>query len=187
MSIRRQVVLLALIAGLAGGDRAVAQQASPGQAADCQERSRDKSQASLDCAIKVRPGEAGGPASGTPSATTTPSSSTSTHAKPALVERRLGRYASWDGRCRSRGAPRVTVLTPPKHGVLEIRRETWISMRTKWGTDCTGTQQTGDALYYRPKSDIDPTATSDAVLVSIHYWDHANPRWFRYSYAITLN
>lgn len=148
----------------------------PNAQADCRVQEHSQSQASVSCSIKRQE---------------EPSSldrKTSREVPPAPpVERRLGQYSSWDGRCRSSGAPRVRVVTAPRFGVLEIRREADVVSQVKFGTDCSGTVQSGSALYYKPTPSTDRRAGSDFIEVEVHYWDHPSPHRFRYRYSINLN
>jgi hypothetical protein len=61
---------------------------------------------------------------------------------------RLWAYATWDGSCHSRAAPRVTV-SPPRYGRVVMRYETFKVSEQRFGpTPCVGTTQRGTALYY---------------------------------------
>lgn len=148
----------------------------PNAQADCQVQERSQTQASVSCSIKRQE---------------EPSSLDRKTSREGSVspspERRLGQYSSWDGRCRSSGAPRVRVVTAPRFGVLEIRREADVVGQVKFGTDCSGTVQSGSAVYYRPSPSADRSAGSDFVEVEVHFWDHPSPHRFRYRYSIKLN
>lgn len=142
--------------------------------ADCRVESRSQTQASLSCSIE-RPEP------------TLQDRTTSRDVEPLPVaEQRLGQYSSWDGRCRSRGAPRVRVVTAPRLGTLDVRSESAVVGKVKFGTDCSGTVQSGSAVYYRPLASTDPSSSADFVEVEVHYWDHAAPHRFRYRYSINV-
>ena len=148
----------------------------PNSQADCRVQAHSQTQASLSCSIK-RPDDAG-------NLDRAASRDVST---PPPAEQRLGQYSSWDGRCRSRGAPRVRVVTAPRFSVLETRPESDVVGQVKFGTDCSGTVQAGSALYYRPMPSTERSAGADFVEVEVHYWDHPSPHRFRYRYSINLN
>ena len=148
----------------------------PNAQADCHTQERSQTQASVSCSIK-RQGE--------PRSIDRTTSREVTPSPPE--ERRLDQYSSWDGRCRSSGAPRVRVVTAPRFGVLDVRRESDVVGQVKFGTDCSGTVQSGNALYYRPTPSTERRAGTDFIEVEVHFWDHPSPHRFRYRYSINLN
>jgi hypothetical protein len=93
---------------------------------------------------------------------------------------RVASPASWDGNCVPDPVPRVTVISQPKHGLIEFREETVRPLRVlKGNVKCIGTDQRARIVNYIPTA---RAANTDQVSLSI-----INVRGERYVIDCSVN
>ncbi|MDX2157788.1 MAG: caspase family protein [Hyphomicrobiaceae bacterium] len=86
---------------------------------------------------------------------------------------RLGGFASWDSECQGRPAPRISVLTPPRHGYIVLRFEKFSIAGKHFGVGCEKRPGRGIAAYYVVTEPDRASSKVDTVKLSVHHWSVA--------------
>ena len=86
---------------------------------------------------------------------------------------RLGAFATWDGNCQPRPAPRITVTSPPKLGHILLRFEGFGAAAKHFGAACEKSKQRGIAVYYVVDEPNRESTAVDRVKLSVKHWSTA--------------
>jgi hypothetical protein len=65
----------------------------------------------------------------------------------------LASHAEWDGLCRARAVPAVTVVQPPQHGHIEVAESDFVIRRARASSSCIGQTTHGSVVTYVPDKD----------------------------------
>jgi Caspase domain len=84
---------------------------------------------------------------------------------------RLGAYATWNTRCQSRPAPRVSICAPLRYGRIVTRYETYKAPSQQFGSaHCVGTTQQGVAVYYFINPQYQAVNAFERIEVEARHW-----------------
>lgn len=99
---------------------------------------------------------------------------------------RLGAFATWDGNCQPRPAPRVSVTTPPKLGRILLRFEGFSAAGKHFGAACEKSKQRGIAVYYIVDEPNRESTAVDRVKLKVKHWSTAPATSVDESFEIDL-
>jgi len=86
---------------------------------------------------------------------------------------RLGGFATWDGNCQSRPAPRISVSEAPRHGSIVLRYESFTTGGTHFGNACAKSKQRGIGVYYVVGEQNRESTAVDRVKFAVNHWSVA--------------
>jgi len=100
---------------------------------------------------------------------------------------RLGEYATWDTRCQSRPAPRVSICTLLRYGRIVTRYETFKAPSQQLGSArCAGTTQRGVGVYYFINPQYQTTKAFERIEVEAKHWTMSPSVTTRDTFEINL-
>jgi hypothetical protein len=65
----------------------------------------------------------------------------------------LASHAEWDGLCRARPVPAVTIVQQPQHGHIEVAESDFVIRRARVSSSCIGQTTHGSVVTYVPDKD----------------------------------
>jgi len=100
---------------------------------------------------------------------------------------RLAAFATWDGACKSRPAPVITLTSaPPRLGRIVTRFETFTGPKTHFGTACEKSTQRGVGVYFVVDDAAKDSRAVERVEFSVKHWSTAPVTTVKESFDIDL-
>jgi len=99
---------------------------------------------------------------------------------------RLGGFATWDSNCRSRPAPRISVVSAPRYGRILMRFESFTADGTHFGNACGKSSQRGVGVYYVIDDTNRESTAVESVQLAVKHWSVAPVTTVNESYDIDL-
>jgi hypothetical protein len=99
---------------------------------------------------------------------------------------RVGAFATWDGNCKSRPAPRITATSTQRFGRILTRYETFPVGETQFGNACNKSTQRGVGVYYVIDSGSAESNGIEKVQLAVKHWSVAPVTTVDETYEIDL-